>query len=341
MSPITYDDIKTLAAELGRPAATLIALSPNNDPFYCAPARQALAHWFADEIWPLLDPDADSVHVRRAHYYVVNLPKDRRPSKIDGTPYENTFSDWQTLCHASLAARELLVDADRFVDRRAGEPTYIFIPDDEASEAEVNVTDDIIERPSPEQVPRYIPKNYTFPPLPDLAVIEPEIIEDYAVEIWCEKSTMNDVLDPLARRLGLTLVAGLGELSHTYCNMLVNRVLEHGRKTRILYIADFDPAGDGMPVSIARKIDHILRRDGHEDLDIRLDPLVLTAEQVAHYGLPRIPIKDSDARKGHFEARYGVRARPSLTHWRQSIPASWSASSGSASKSTARRGVRP
>jgi hypothetical protein len=82
-------------------------------------------------------------------------------------------------------------------------------------------------------------------------------------------------------------------------------VLENGRKTRILYIADFDPAGDGMPVSIARKIEHILRRDGHEDLDIRLDPLVLTAAQVERYGLPRIPIKESDKRKGHFEARYG------------------------------------
>ena len=47
---------------------TLIALSPNNDPFYCAPARQALARWFADEIWSLLDPEVDSVHIRRAHY---------------------------------------------------------------------------------------------------------------------------------------------------------------------------------------------------------------------------------------------------------------------------------
>ena len=28
VTPITYDDIKTLAAELGRPAATLIALAP-------------------------------------------------------------------------------------------------------------------------------------------------------------------------------------------------------------------------------------------------------------------------------------------------------------------------
>ena len=60
-----------------------------------------------------------------------------------------------------------------------------------------------------------------------------------------------------------------------------------------------------MPVSVSRKIEHILRRDGHEDLDIRLDPLVLTAEQVARYNLPRIPIKDSDARKDHFEARFG------------------------------------
>jgi hypothetical protein len=295
---ITYDDVKALATELGRPASTLIALAPGNDPFYLAPYRQTLADWFANEIWPLLDPDADSVHIRRAHYLIVSTAPDRRP--------ENTFEDWRTLCDASLAARELgLVDADRFVDRRAGEPTYIFVPDDEASAAQVDVIGNTIERPSPEKAPRYLPTTYAFPRLPDLTVFPPEIIEDYAIEIWCEKSTMNDVLEPLARRLGVTLVTGLGELSHTHCNMLVNRAIEHGRKTRILYISDFDPAGDGMPVSIARKVEHILRRDGHDDLDIRLDPLLLTSKQVRHYRLPRIPIKDSDARKGHFEARFG------------------------------------
>ena len=63
----------------------------------------------------------------------------------------------------------------------------------------------------------------------------------------------------------------------------------------------------GMPVSIARKIEHILRREGH-DLDILLDPLLLTAEQVEHFDLPRIPIKDSDQRKGQFEARHGTGA---------------------------------
>jgi hypothetical protein len=303
-APLDYDDIKALAQKLGRPASTLIVLSPNNDPFYCGPTRQALANWFATEIWPLLDPEADGVHVRRVHYLVVN--QRLRPEKLDGTSYENTFDDWQELCAASLAARELgLVDADRFVDRRAGDPTFIFLPDDEGSEAEVVVTDDSIERPVLEPAPQYTPQTYAFPQLPTLTVFGPEIVEPYVIEVWAEKSTMNDILVPLARRLGVTLVTGLGELSHTHCNLLVKRVLEHQRKCRILYIADHDPAGDGMPVSIARKIEHILRRDGHDDLDIRLDPLVLTAEQVAQYDLPRIPIKDSDRRKGHFEARHG------------------------------------
>jgi hypothetical protein len=93
-------------------------------------------------------------------------------------------------------------------------------------------------------------------------VLPPEIVEDYVIEIWAEKSTMNDVLVPLARRLDVTLVTGLGELSHTHCNLLVKRVLEHRRKCRILYIADHDPAGDGMPVSIARKIEGIRQAQG-------------------------------------------------------------------------------
>ena len=129
-SPLTYDDIETLAAELGRPASTLIALAPSNDPSIAARPARLWRTGSRTRSGRLLDPEADSVHIRRLHYLVVNQPPDRRPAKLDGTPYENTFDDWRELCDASLAARELgLVDADRFVDRRAGEPTYIFIPD--------------------------------------------------------------------------------------------------------------------------------------------------------------------------------------------------------------------
>ena len=84
---------------------------------------------------------------------------------------------------------------------------------------------------------------------------------------------------------------------------MVRRVREHGRVTIILYVSDHDPAGDDMPVSVARKIEWFLRAG--DDLDIRLVPIALRAEQVAQYGLPRVPIKETDKRRVAFEARHG------------------------------------
>ena len=85
----------------------------------------------------------------------------------------------------------------------------------------------------------------------------------------------------------------------------MHRVREAARPARILYISDFDPAGLGMPISVARKIEFFQRERGFDDLDIRLHPIVLTGDQVAHYRLPRVPVKDSDKRKAHFEAAHG------------------------------------
>jgi hypothetical protein len=303
--PLDYEGIKALAEALHRPAETLIALSSSNDPFYLPPRRQMAAEWFATEIWPLLLNIEDGVHVRRVHYVLVSLPARDRPRKPDGKAYENTFNDWRLLVDASRDARELgFVDAGDFVDRRAAEPV-VYIPEDEDSEAVITVIGGEIDDHS-DSVPAftYTPRYYAFPDPPDYDITPPEIAEPYAIEIWVEKSTMGDVLEPIARRHGATLITGVGELSLTRVHEHVQRVIAHRRQTRILYISDFDPAGNDMPVSIARKIEFLLRRDGL-DLDIRLDPLLLTREQVEQYGLPRIPIKDSEARKAAFEERFG------------------------------------
>jgi hypothetical protein len=301
-----YAAIKELAAKLGRPASTLIALTDDRDPFYVTPARLGSARWFA-RVWAVLDPPA-GVHLRRLHYRFVSLPADQRPPKLDGSPYENTERDWKIFSAASADARALgLVDAALFTDRRAGEPIFVANDSDRAGDtASVFVFGG--ETP---QAPResafgfyYAPKEYALPPLgPSIGVIAPRFAEPYALEIWAEKSTMNDVLEPMARRLNVTLIAGVGELSQTHCVWHVNRVLAHHKPTRILYVSDHDPSGDRMPVSVARKIEYLLRRDGH-DLDNRLDPLVLTREQVERYRLPRIPIKDSDKGKRNFEERH-------------------------------------
>jgi|APCry1669189101_1035198.scaffolds.fasta_scaffold78404_1 hypothetical protein len=62
-----------------------------------------------------------------------------------------------------------------------------------------------------------------------------------------------------------------------------------------------------MPVSVARKIEFFIR-NGREDLDVRLFPVALTAQQCAEYKLPRIPIKESERRKDSFELIHGTGA---------------------------------
>src|SRR5262249_42167557 len=128
--------------------------------------------------------------------------------------------------------------------------------------------------------------------LPTLCLIQPKILQRYHIEIWCEKTTSNDILEPLAEQYGCNLITGSGEISLTQCEKLVERAKESGLPVIILYISDFDPGGMSMPVAVARKIEFILRRDGL-DLDIQLRPIALTCEQCLDYELPRTPIKET------------------------------------------------
>jgi hypothetical protein len=123
------------------------------------------------------------------------------------------------------------------------------------------------------------------------------------VEVWAEKTTMNDVLEPLVRRYDANLVTGAGEMSLTSVYNFLDRTRSAGVPARILYVSDFDPAGRSMPVAVARKIEYAL--DGATDLDIKLNPIVLTPAQCREYDLPRTPIKESERRGARFESRFG------------------------------------
>ncbi len=117
---------------------------------------------------------------------------------------------------------------------------------------------------------------------------------------------MNDVLVPLCQKYHVNLITGAGELSITSVVDLMRRAQRADRPARILYIADYDPAGHGMPVSIARKIEHFQRKyEDFDQLDIRLEPIVLTVDQVAEFSLPRTPVKATDLRKDNWEAIHG------------------------------------
>jgi len=306
MGAFDYNSIKAIAKQTGCVIADLLALASNNDPFYVGrPSTVEAAEWFA-RLWRQFGYGR-GVHLRRIHYQIVSQdPPVKRP---DGRVYENTEQCWDFLNNASKWARYLgLVSPDAFVDRRN--------PD-----AIVNAAWNSVE-PEPvvdlldywEAYDYELPNLPTLRPLPDRLPSLPRmeagggfdyIQQPYLIEVWAEKTTMNDVLEPVCRRYRANLVTGAGELSITAVRSFLKRVEEAGRPARILYISDFDPAGLGMPISVARKIEFYQRTDGYDQFDIALQPVVLTADQVGEFQLPRVPVKDSDLRKEHFEEAYG------------------------------------
>jgi hypothetical protein len=85
---------------------------------------------------------------------------------------------------------------------------------------------------------------------------------------------------------------------------LLQRLARLDKPTRIFYISDFDPAGDCMPVAVARQVEFWRTRYAPAT-DIKLTPLALTRAQVEHYDLPRTPLKDGEKRADGFRQRHG------------------------------------
>lgn len=309
---MNFEEIKELARSSNLRVTDLIALAPANDPFYVGrPSEVQAAQWFAD-LWSRFGY-SHGVHLRRIHYQIVSQnPPLKRP---DGKVYENTENCWDYLNNVSKWARYLgLVPANHFVDRRNPDAIInAFWP----KPGDLNYND-----PTPDYETDYDLITWgdyqtpELPELPDIPASLPElpgfnvkgydgVQQAFHVEVWVEKTTMNDVLIPLCRRHRCNLITGAGELSITAVIDFLKRVRDAGKPARILYVSDFDPAGMGMPISIARKIEFYQRSDGYGDLDIRLNPIALTTSQVERYDLPRVPVKDSDLRKAGWEASHG------------------------------------
>jgi hypothetical protein len=285
---IDYAGIKALAKELGRPAGTLVALSRTNDPFYISPSREAEARWAAEQLVRLKIPIGS--HYRKIHYIIVSQPEPIL--RVDGSPYENTVNCWAYLCLALKDADYLgLVPKDAYTDNRNDEPELHQV---EPEDAEVTI----------KNCAPGLAGELHMPELPRLALERPTVPQPYQVELWCEKTTINDLLRSLAKQYQGNIVTASGEITAIRVREFVDRIEEHDRPTRVIYISDFDPAGRSIPLAAARKIEFELYRRGIS-LDVQLRPIALTPEQCIEYKLPRTPIKETEKRAEAFEKRFG------------------------------------
>ena len=296
---LTYEELKALAKEEGRPLESMYALSGSNDPFIVdMPRRQEAAEWFA-RFWREFAAESSRLHIRRIHYRLISSTRPfQRPN---GEAYENTEACWDALCNAGRDARYLgLIPRGPIIDRRNPEP-MIYIADEELKAAVISGSSGWLESLSLDDLPE--PKLW----LPGGVVEPPVIPQRYHLEMFCEKSTANDILFPLGEQNRVNVVTGVGEMSLTRVEELIERIRtigRTGRRVRIIYVSDFDPAGLGMPVSVARKIEYDIRNE-REAHDIQLRWVVLTHEQCVQYRLPRTPLKETERRAEKFEARFG------------------------------------
>lgn len=308
-----YLTIKTLAKENGLRVKDLCALAPANDPFYVGrPSDVEQGQWFYN-LWQQFG-FAEGVHLRRIHYRLVAYGDITKPN---GEVYENTDKDWAYLNNAAKNARYMgLVDPASFVDRRNPDPvvraSWLNPGDEEYLGPDPYATINPAYGDEWEEsyyqaplLPDFPTPFYALPSPPNYTAHGYNVQQDYHLEIWCEKSTMNDVFIPLCEQYGANLVTGLGEMSITAVLELMYRVHQSQRPARILYVSDYDPAGHGMPVSVSRKIEYFQKNKGFSQLDIKLYPVCLTIEQVNEYSLPRVPSKESDKRKKHWDAVHG------------------------------------
>jgi hypothetical protein len=289
-----HEDIMRLAIELNRPAETLRALAELNDPFYIRPSRIRDAEWFAD-VWQRFGLGKQR-HVHGMHYALVVRTKGEVVMP-NGQSYENTRECDNYLARAARDARYLgLIPPESIADHRNSEVKIHHRLHGEPAVGGAEESD----------VPDFhVPEiDLSFPEPPRLAISKPVIPQRYMVEIWVEKSTQNDILDPLGVQYGVNVFPGLGQSSETRCRELVERAQRAGKPVRILYISDFDPAGDNMPVAAARKIEFWIRMLA-PDLDVQVRHVMLTAEQCRRYQLPRKPIKAGERQIPGWESRHG------------------------------------
>jgi hypothetical protein len=267
---------RAIQLQRGRKPAvkSLLVLAPNNDPFYAgSEADQQGAEWFMD-LWERFGY-VTGVHLRRVHYRVVSEGNIQRPN---GTPYENNLNSWQFLNRASRAARYLgLLDPEDLVDKRNPTP-HLFRPEEEGEpDWYYELRDPTLERLD-------IELGFRMPPLFYKGVRGYEYNtarQPYHVEVWAEKTTMDDILEPLCSRSGVNYISGAGYQSITaMVTLLRERVGE--KPTRILYISDYDSAGQNMPRQVSRQIEFWTERYSVAH-DLRVEPIVLTAEQANHY----------------------------------------------------------
>jgi hypothetical protein len=287
VTPVKRSPLRQVLEREGCSLKDVTVLAPQNDPFRVdTPARHRDGEWLAVTA-EALGLGTRRIHLRGLHYMVLGRPKP------NGQPYTNTETDWLWLSEdCGKAARWLgYLPFDQIIDQRNAPPEV---------------------RPwEPPQPLAYLSVGVDVD-IPDADDLTPEVGVDgfagsqpFKLVIFGEKSSLGDVLRPVAQTFKADLYLPTGEISDTLMYQMTRVGAADGRPMVVLCFADCDPAGWQMPISIGRKL-QAFRTLGFPELEFEVHRAALTPDQVREYGLPSMPLRDTERRGDKWRGAMGV-----------------------------------
>jgi len=293
--------IKQFAKHVGISTSALIVLTQQNDPYYIGSISELRsAEWIAEIVQEYLNERGrENVHDRAIHYYILSRNVKRPFKKNDWRLFKGDSNDFHWVMNSIRNARILgLIPWDCIEDKKNPEPHINSRYWDHEDMDQIQIT--------AKDIAKAVSNDDRF------LVFNPQLQQPYHVEIWTEKTTINDILLPLGKKYGANIVTFSGQSTSTGVYELINRINTARKPARILYISDYDKYGHNMPVSCGRKIQWFL---DHLPLkpDIKLHKILLTEEQVSKYKLPPAPDSKNKVEIDALEVYYPDETRKIVT----------------------------
>jgi hypothetical protein len=278
--------LQTAADELGTSMKNLTVMSEQTDPFRLdTPGHHRDAKWLADTM-TTLGLGARRIHNRGLHYAVLGQVKP------DGSTYVSDDDCWTLLEDASNYARWLgYIPFDRIADQRNSEPV-VRIREPLDPQPYINVGIDV-HLPDADEI------------TPTLGVDDFEGVQPNRIVIVGEKSSLYEILSPIADSVGADLYLPTGDISNTHVYRIAKTAADDGRPMVVLYFADADPSGWNMGIVISRKL-QAFKISHFPELEFQVHRAALTVEQVQKFGLPSTPLKPEEKRADKWRQAFGV-----------------------------------
>lgn len=296
--------LRQLAIQLGVGIGDMLALDQKVDPFYAksGPAKIRNAEWVA-MLWR--DMGSPRIHNRGFNYLLMG--KTRIP--YDGRLYDGSKKDYVYFTHALEMARyQGLIPFEKIPDHktRLHKNFKLWKHEDIKKLTDFSINFKWIE----EKILGHF-----------FSIWESYPQQDTICEVWIEKSSIVETLDPILRSYKANYIEGEGDISLTRCWEFTERVREYYhffgiKKFRVFYISDFDPVGLSMPVSMARKVEYLIYKilDKHniplDEIDIRVEDMTVTPEQIKEFELKTTKVpKEKVTRKDGKKSAYATRVK--------------------------------